>query len=332
MQRFILIICCFLSIAFSSSAQSSKPMASFAQFQQYFNPSLTGFQGSMLKSLYRNQWTGFEDAPKTLIATAELDLQHIHDNNKGYQLNTQNPEGYLKNTGAKHAFGVAVLYDQFGPSKETQLQTSYGSGIRLTEKLAMRWGAAVTYSSQYLDGNSLTVDQENDPKYNNVLGHSNRIGKVDINLGLSIATERFYLGYAMLDITKGKLITTGDDYLKEFYTQKHIVQTGYRTNVSEQLGLVLNGIYKYDEVQEGVVEGQLKAVYQNMLWVGAGYRKDEAYNLTGGIRLNQLSVHYAYETPVQEARYINKPTNEIVLGYNLRSLSTSKSVGKVAIW
>ncbi|GAB3203146.1 type IX secretion system PorP/SprF family membrane protein [Pontibacter aydingkolensis] len=318
-------------LAFNAMAQNRKQMASFSQYQQYFNPAFTGFEGSVVQTLYRNQWTGFEDAPKTILATAELDLKSIGDT-KGYKFDSQGDGDYLKSISAKHAIGLSVLHDQFGPSKETQLFLSYGSAVRLSESLSMRWGTALTYSSQFLDGNRLTVDQENDPKYTNLLGHSNRIGKADINLGMALSAEKFYVGYAMQDITKGKLLTTGDGYLKGFYTRKHIVQAGYRTHITNQLGMTVNGIYQYDSDQAATIEGQVKAVYQNLLWIGAGYRNDVAYNLTAGIRLNQLSLHYAYETPVQDARYISKATNEVALVYSLRKLKGEDTGKQFLLW
>ncbi|MBC5994271.1 PorP/SprF family type IX secretion system membrane protein [Pontibacter cellulosilyticus] len=331
MQRTILVTCCLLMLAFCSTAQSRKQLANFSQFQHYYNPSLTGFEGAGVKTLYRNQWTGFEDAPKTILATAELDVKSF-GKDKGYNFGNQDNGDYFKSISAKHAVGLSVLHDRFGPSKETQLFLSYGSGVRLSEKLSMRWGTALTYHSQQLDGNSLTVDQENDPRYANLLGQNNHIGKVDLNLGLSLSAANFYVGYAMQDITKGKLVTTGDDFLQDFYTQKHIAQAGYRTHLIGMLGLTVNGIYQYDKNYAGTIEGQLKAVYNNMFWVGGGYRNDKAYHLTGGIRLNQLSIHYAYESPVKEARYINKATNEIALSYNLRKLNNIDTRKQILLW
>ena len=318
-------------MAFAAGAQSRKHIAGFSQFQQYYNPSLTGFEGSSVKTLYRNQWTGFEDAPKTILATAELDLGEI-GNKKGYRL--ENPENgdYFKSISARHALGFSVLHDQFGPSSETQLFLSYGSAVRLSEKVSMRWGTALTYSSNRLDGNSLTVDQENDPRYANLLGQNNRIGKADLNLGIALSGAKFYVGYAMQDVTKGKLLTTGDDYLEDFYTRKHIVQAGYRTHLTEQLDITLNSIYQYDTNQAATVEGQLKVVYQNTFWAGGGYRNNQAYNLTAGVRLKQLSIHYAYETPVQEARHISKATNEIALTYTLKPLAGPNAGRHILLW
>lgn len=329
MKKFILSIGLILYMI-GVQAQNRKQIAGFTQFKQFYNPSLTGLEGSVVRSLYRNQWTGFEDAPKTLLATGELDIQMLGKRNNGYRFSGNGRDAL--EAGAKHALGLTLLYDQFGPSKESQVGLSYGSGIRLSEGLHMRWGTALTYRMQRLDGSSLTVDQENDPRYTEVLGNSNRSGSLDLNVGLALTAARYYIGYAMQDVTAGSVVSTGDDFLNEMYTRKHVVQAGYRANITGQFGFTLNGIYQYDSLLKSTVEGQVKAVYQDMFWVGGGYRNDQAYNLGAGLNLDQLYIGYAYETPFQEARAINKATNEITLGYRLVSGKSNRKSEHPLLW
>ncbi|WP_439883360.1 PorP/SprF family type IX secretion system membrane protein [Pontibacter sp. MBLB2868] len=331
MKKLILALFMILMVC-QAKAQSRKQIANFSQYQHYYNPSLTGFNGSVLKTFYRNQWTGFEDAPKTIFASAELDMQQIGNKSRGFNVSNREAKDYQQSLNPKHSLGLAILHDQFGPSRETQLFLSYGAGIRLSEKLNLRWGTALTYNSNKLDGNSLTVDQENDPKYRDVLGHSNAISKVDLNLGLALSSYNFYLGYAMQDVTEGKFITSGDDFLSGLYNRRHVAQAGYRAGISDQLGFALNGIYQYDKQNHGSAEAQVKAIYNNTFWVGGGYRIDQAYNMAAGIRLDQLSFGYTYESPVQESQTIRKATNELTISYNLISFKKAKQNKQGMIW
>ncbi|WP_162426643.1 PorP/SprF family type IX secretion system membrane protein [Pontibacter pudoricolor] len=330
MKKIYLTIALVASVL-GASAQNRKHVANFSLFQHYFNPALTGYEGSMLKTYYRNQWTGFEDAPKTIFASAELDLADLASWKKDGLLQTSETDTYNRQLGARHAFGLAVLNDRFGPFTETQLHLSYGTRVRLSEKLSLRWGAAATYSSQQLDASKLTMDQEGDPEFEGFKGESGKVGKLDLNMGLVLTAENFYLGYAMQDILKGKM-TTGDDYLANSFPRQHVVQAGYRAALSEQVGLVVNGLYRYDAKLEETMEGQVKAVYQNMLWLGAGYRRDLAYSLQGGVRLKQLRLGYVYEVPTADARYLDKATNELMLIYNLLAVKYPKYGKKVTMW
>ncbi|MHC2992481.1 hypothetical protein OB13_13125 [Pontibacter sp. HJ8] len=319
------IILPFLMLfAMATQAQSIKHVSNFSQYQQYYNPSLTGYEGTVAKTFYRNQWTGFEDGPKTIFLSGEMDLSDLKGTaNKRKNFRFRDSERNYQ--GAKHAFGLSALQDRFGPSTETQLFLSYGTSVRLSNKLSIRWGTALTYNNYRLDGSTLVVDQDGDPRYEEVQGQDNRISKVDVNLGLALTAGNYYLGYAMQDVTKGDLITIGDDHIQNVYTRKHLVQAGYRASVTEQFGVILNGIYQYDQRVKHSTEAQLKVVYQNMLWVGGGYRRDLAYNLAAGVNFSQLRISYAYETPVREASSINKSTNEIGLSYTLRPSATARN-------
>ncbi|RDV13693.1 type IX secretion system membrane protein PorP/SprF [Pontibacter diazotrophicus] len=327
----LLLLTCLVSLVWDLQAQSGKQFANFSQYKHYFNPSLTGSDGSVIKSIYRNQWTGFEGAPNTGLVSAEIGTSMFGRDNRRNHFRREDRGGSLESISAKHALGLTVLSDQFGPLKETQFALSYGSGVRLSEALSLRWGVALTYAAQRLDGNSLTVDQKDDPRYNNVLGRQNRSSKGDINLGLSLVSPNYYLGYALQDITQGRMLASGDNFMEDAYTLRHIVQAGYRRNISNHLGFTVNSIYSLDNTRGSVVEGQVKAVYQNMFWVGGGYRNDLAYNLTAGVRFNQFHVGYAYESPVQSARGIDKGTNEITLSYSLMPQKGRRN-NQLSVW
>jgi type IX secretion system PorP/SprF family membrane protein len=331
MARYILIFLIAL-ISFTTVAQNRILFTNTAQLQSYYNPSLSGFQGSIIRSVYRSQWTGFEDAPKTIFASAEIDTKLLQKQSQAARERQAKESELGELNGLKHAIGFTALHDKFGPSRFTQLSMSYGAGIRLTEALALRWGTAITFQSNYLDGNSLTVDQENDPRYRNVIGNNSKINKADLNVGLALTSSNFMLGYSLQDVTKGSVFTSGDDYLEDMYSMKHNLMTGYRTNLSDKTGIIVNTLYQYDKHNKGVAEGQIKGAYDNIFWVGAGYRQKLAYHITAGIRFHQLIIGYAYETPVSNNSVLNQPSNEVSLSYNLINLNKNKTSTRVSLW
>ncbi|WP_207434259.1 PorP/SprF family type IX secretion system membrane protein [Sabulibacter ruber] len=330
MKKLTLSICLLLS-ALGVSAQSRKHIANFSLFQQYFNPALTGYEGSMVKTFYRDQWSGFEDAPRTLFASVELDQADIAAWKKTDVLKTRETDYYSRQAGAKHAWGLSVLHDSFGPFVQTQFNLSYGSRIRLSETLSLRAGAAVTYDLQRFNGNKLVLDQSGDQEFAEYLGRENRVGKLDVNLGAMLTGEDFYLGYALQDVSQGSL-TSGDDFMENTYALQHVAQAGYRTALSEQVGLVANGIFRYDSKQKETTEVQAKAVFQNIIWAGGGYRHNLAYTLNAGIRLNQFRVGYVLEMPTGDASHVGRNTSEFMVTYNLFSVKYPKLGKKVTMW
>lgn len=319
-------------LGISVQAQSRKDVANFSLFQQYYNPSLTGFEGSVVKTFYRNQWIGFENAPKTMFFSGEIDLADYRDKSLG---DRSKSVGYLTRNAqqsADQAFGVSVLHDTFGPFTETQFHLNYGSAIWLNKKLSIRWGATMSFSSHSLDGNRLTLEQEGDPEFEDVMGKMNRTNKADLNLGITIAGDNFYAGYAIQDISKGKLLSGGDDYLEESFSQRHIAQAGYRVGVSEVFGIVASAMYRYDETWKGTAEGQLKGVFQNLFWLGGGYRNDLTYNMGAGILIDRLKIAYVYEAPSDEGWNLNQGTNEVSLTYNLVPFKYKKNITPIFMW
>lgn len=324
MKKFILLAI-LVVVVWSVKAQSRKHLASFSQFGQYFNPAMTGLEGSQLKALYRDQWTGFQDAPRTLFISGEFDLAS--------RKQTASQADEATTLGAKNAFGLSLLHDSFGPYRENQLFLSYSSQVRLSQKLSLRAGSAVTYNNIYLDYMDLTLDQTNDPELQDLMNsNNNKINKVDVNVGLTLTAENYYMGYALQDAAEGKLTAKGD-YLNRAFPRQHIIQAGYRKALSEQFGLVVNGLYRYDSKLKENLEGQVKGVFNNAFWVGAGYRKDLAYTITAGVRLNQVKLGYNYESVTGDARQMrNGNSNELVLTYNFELVNYKGLGRKVAIW
>lgn len=274
----------------------------------------------MLRTYYRNQWTGFEDAPKTLLFSGELDMADMNkatDRTRHYQYRDSR-SNYM---GARHAFGIVALQERFGPTRETQLGLNYGTGVRLSQSLSLRFGTAFTFNNFRLDGNSLVVDNTGDPRFQHVQGNQNSMSKFDLNLGFALASANYYLGYAMQDITKGHFMKSEHNFMKDVYTRKHIGQAGFRTAMTDQFGLIVNGLYQYDEQLKGTIEGQVKLVYDDLLWAGGGYRNDRAFHVAAGLHYRQFRITYAYESPIKEARSISRSTNEIGLAYTLRPLA-----------
>ncbi|QCR21527.1 type IX secretion system membrane protein PorP/SprF [Pontibacter sp. SGAir0037] len=324
-----LLVALSLFAASALQAQSLKQVSNFSQNQLYYNPSLTGYGGSAIKSFYRNQWTGFEGAPNTILLSAEFDLADLASE----KTRSKQPVTHYQYAGAKHALGAVILQDKFGPSRETQFALNYSADVRLSEHLGLRWGTALTYSGHRLDGSSLVVDDmANDPRYQRALANNSSFSKLDLDLGIALTSENFYLGYALQDITKGKFVTMGDDYMNYLFTHKHMVQAGYRASVSNQIGLVANALYQHDEVLVGTLDTQLKAVYMNRFWLGTGYRVNQAFHVTGGVRFDQFSLSYAFETPVQDASMFNASTNEISIGYMLNSRLNKHIKQAVTVW
>jgi len=315
--------------ALGVKAQSRKNVANFSLFQQYFNPALTGYEGSLLKTFFRDQWTGFEDSPRTLFISGELDLRQL----QAYKNNLASgaDAAYQPGGSGSHALGFSFLLDQFGPLQQHQLAVSYGTGVRLSEKLSLRLGGAFSYEVSKMNTWKMTLDEANDPEYTGFMLDDNRSRKLDGNMGVALSAADYYIGYALQDIGQGQVLS-GNELLKDLYPRQQVVQAGYRRGLTDQFGLVFNGIYRYDKKVKATIEGQLKAVVNNTFWAGMGYRRDQAFSFLGGVQLEPLRLGYAREMTSGKAKGINGSTNEVMLTYQLVPLKIEKLTKKLSIW
>jgi type IX secretion system PorP/SprF family membrane protein len=145
MMKKLLLLSFAILLSLASFGQSRKYMSQFSHLQGYFNPALTAYEGSMVKGLVRNQWAGWEGAPKSYFVSAELDLANLGGNSDA----------------GKNAIGVNLLNDEYGAFTESELILSYATRIQVSEKAGLRMGAGLNINSIRLDGTRLTTEQAN---------------------------------------------------------------------------------------------------------------------------------------------------------------------------
>jgi type IX secretion system PorP/SprF family membrane protein len=312
------IILLLVMAAVGVQAQSRKQVAQFSLFQQYFNPALTGYEGSMVKSFYRDQFTGFTDAPRTFFLSGELNAGHLAGRM------TPGQARQLELAPVKSAVGLVILRDHFGPFQETQVNLSYASRVRVTRTTSLRAGVAMTYHVNRLNPEKLVVDDVTDPEYQHLLGtDNNQTQKLDVNAGLMLTDKNFYVGYAIQDLARGKLIG-GEQYYQSTFPMHHVLQAGYRKSFSKEFGLVGNSIIRYDSKQKATVEGQVKGMWDNTYWAGAGYRYNQAFTFLAGLRIDQFRIGFAREIVSGKAGGINAGTNEVMITYHMVPLKFAK--------
>jgi len=312
MKRYIVITALLFSV-WSVQAQNGQHIAEFSQFQHYYNPALTGYSGSAIKSFYRDRWTSVENSPLTVFVSGEMNLADL---NKADSKKLQ------------HAFGVSAMYDTYGTSTDKSLALTYSTGLKISELFHLRAGAALTYNNMSTElDNGLVFGNGSDPVLAD-LGDNNKLNKYGLNLGAALTAADFYVGYAAADLVQTE--NSDSEYFKDRYALQHIVQAGYRRMLTKSFGLTLNALYRYDKNMKGTAEGQLKGVYKNTLWLGAGYRNELAYTINAGAAFNQFRIGYSREIAAPEVNGFYRGSNEITLSYNL-SRAVSKGKG-LSIW
>ncbi|MBD3627772.1 type IX secretion system membrane protein PorP/SprF [Cyclobacterium sp.] len=306
-----------LSQTLQLQAQSRKYISQFSHFQSYFNPGLTGYEGSTIRSYVRNQWSGMEGAPKTYFISAEMDFSE----GKGLE----DPALMGKN-----AYSINLLHDTYGAFKETEFLAAYASRVRLTSSHQLRLGAGLNYQTIRLDGNALTSEQAGDPLIGQYLGGFSDMQIFDFNLGLALTHKSYYLSYAMHNVNKGR-ISGGEEFM-DGKPVVYIIQAGFREALSPQASLIVNGFYRSQEGLPDNLEFNVKTLLMDKIWIGGGHRFDYASNLQFGVLFDRIRLGYIFEFPANRSYLLPGQTHEFALVYHLFRKNEKGPDDKVNIW
>jgi type IX secretion system PorP/SprF family membrane protein len=318
-HKYISCLICFLLVGGMSVAQSRKNISQFSHFQSYYNPGLTGYEGSTIRGFVRNQWAGFEGAPKTYFFSTEIDFGELSG--------VTDPSLMGKN-----ALSVNLLHDTYGAFRENELILSYASRIRVSEHHNLRLGVGVNYQSIRLDGNALTTEEINDPTLGQYYGTFSDLQVVDMNIGMALTHRNYYFSYGVHRVNGGG-ISKGDKFMDGYPTEKFI-QAGFRDEVSPNLSIITNAFFRSRKDLPNLLEMNIKALLMDKLWIGAGHRLDYASNLQFGILANRMRMGYVYEFPMGKRYLLPGSTHEFTLVLNLFGENTGNKSSKdgVLIW
>ncbi|EIM78584.1 hypothetical protein A3SI_02471 [Nitritalea halalkaliphila LW7] len=261
--------------------------------------------------MVRNQWAGFDGAPMGYFLSAEVDFAELSGAGADAAL-----------TG-KNAFGINLFQDQYGPFNDTELIISYASRIRISEKFNLRLGAGVNSNFVQLDGNRLSSEEAGDAVIGQYINSFAQMRVLDFNLGAALTHENFYVSYGMQQVNRGA-IQSGDVFFERRATVS-VVQAGFRQTLSENLSLATNFMYRDQVDLPANVEFNLKALFAERVWVGAGHRVDYANNFHVGFIWDSLRLGYVYEMPMTRSFLLPQPTHEFMASFFLFGDKTSRA-------
>jgi type IX secretion system PorP/SprF family membrane protein len=299
MMKKLLLLSFAILLSIASYGQSRKYMSQFSHLQGYFNPALTAYEGTMVKGLVRNQWAGWEGAPKSYFVSAELDLANL---------------GGSSDAG-KNAVGINLLNDEYGAFTESELILSYATRIQVSEKAGLRMGAGLNINSIRLDGTRLTTEQANDPTLAQYVGGFADMNVLDLNIGMSITHPNYYISYGVNNVNEGS-ISSGDVFMDK-KPRVGIMQAGYRNRFSENMTVITNAMWRTQADLPANVEFNMKFLFKDKFWVGGGHRVDYANNAQLGVLMGKLRFGYVYEWPMLQSYLLPNQTHEFMVSMRL---------------
>lgn len=298
----LLILVIALSLGNAAYSQSRKYISQFSHLQQYYNPALSAYEGSMFRGFVRNQWVGWEGAPKTYFLSAELDFG---------QLAGESDPALL----GKNALSLTMLHDGYGPFLDTEVILGYATRVRLSETTNLRMGVGVNYNTIRLDGNNLNTEQLGDPTVAQYIGSFANMQFLDFNIGFALTHQKYYVSYGVQNVNEGG-INSGDVFMDR-KTRAGILQAGYRERLNPNVMIAANGMWRSQDDLPDNLELNMKVLFKEVFWLGAGHRYNYANSFQIGFLVNKMRVGYVYEMPLVRSWLLPNTTHEFMLTYSI---------------
>src|SRR5258708_6570848 len=142
------------------------------------NPAHAGAYDAICGTLlYRNQWTGFDGAPKTFALMAEMPVQSL-----------------------RGGLGVTVVSDQLGFEKNLMARLAYAHKLDLGSGF-LQLGLDVGYFQKSMDG--LWIYNDNNDA--SILPGAVSGGAFDFGFGAYFYNEKLYAGLSSSHLTEGEV-------------------------------------------------------------------------------------------------------------------------------
>ncbi len=289
-MRYLLIILFFV-VSLSDGLAQSYPL--FSQYMRNglaFNPAYAGSSEAFAVSLvYRQQWTGFDGAPKTQVFSAHAPLKSD-----------------------RVALGLLAYNDAYGVTNNTGIFANYAYRIHLKKGiLSLGLKGGVYMQSENL--NKVTTDQANDPVFP---GSTEKMTVPNFGAGIFYYSEKFYTGFSI----PGFLSARAGEIYHDFTNYNFMLTSGALFSISENFKFNPSVLINYSLPSNIQLDLTGNMVFRNFLWIGGSWRMQDN-SVVGLLHFQitpQIGIGYSFDYSFGDLNKFNNGSHEVMLVWVLR--------------
>lgn len=284
-----------------------KPLFTNYVFNDYFyNPAIASIkEGADFTFIYRHQWAGLDGQPQTAAFSTCGSFRKF-------------PLG----------IGGNFYFDKTGPLHNTGFNISASYGIRLGDlrnKSMIAAGIAAGLIRFSLDENA-THREPNDAAV--TAARDGRIAP-DIGIGIYYKWKGLFAGFSVPQVMQSKLdLGAADTSDMNRLIRHYLAAAGCRFRVADKFEVEPSFLLK--AVKAAPLQGDIsfKAVYDQMVWLGASYRTLDAACIFAGVLIkDMLEIGYAYDITTSALNSVSNGSHEVMAAYRWkRPLGSSSGV------
>jgi type IX secretion system PorP/SprF family membrane protein len=278
------------------------------------NPSFAGRDGYTSVNLtVREQWVGMAGAPSTFAASFQTRLLR----NSYISKSTSVRKKLVKPTkGGKVGLGGYVFNDNNGIMRRTGVQAAYAYHITMGQTAGypndLALGLAFTAYQFAVNTQGLIYDMD-DPFLNS---YDRSVFIPDFNFGASFTTSKYYAGFAMTNLLRGKLLFADTSSVQRNELGNFFLTGGIKFPITTDWVLQPSAYIKASDMLMKSVQADLTArvFYKEDYWAGLSYRTNDAIILLLGLKYDRFYFAYASDFAITDIRKATTlGTHEITL-------------------
>lgn len=245
------------------------------------NPAYAGSKEHLnIGLLYRDQWSGFDGAPRTFTFSAH------------------SPVG--ENTG----LGLSAISDEAGPIKETNVYADFSYTLRFANNHNLAFG--IKAGATFHDVNLMDLELQNDG--DNAFSENINNTYPNVGAGFLYYTDNWYAGFSVPNMLKSTHLDAGDDRKYGNEDTHFFATAGYVFQVSDNLKFKPSTLVKSAFDAPISFDVNANFLFYERFEIGASYRFEDAVSGLVGVRpTDWVQVGFAYDHTTSD---IDKPSYE----------------------
>ncbi len=312
MNKYLILILILLSV-YGLRAQQMPMFTQYMHNPYVLNPAAGGATINTEAMIgYRNQWSGFEGAPKTFYFSMHGALGSVKQRTTRTGGSRQ-----ARSLGSYQSVGGYIFTDKTGPISHSGLYASYAYHLEIDAGVHVSMGAFIGGLQYTLDADEIRL-ANNSNDLDDALGTGRETQFMpDVSLGVYLHTEKYFVGITARQILQNKF--KFNDLLEDKYSKlvNHVYFTaGYNFYLDRTWTLQPSTLVKYSQPAEVQLDFNVKAIYNELIWGGISYRTNESVAGLLGMNIQEsFSLGYSYDYGIKEIGTLHNGSHEIVLGY-----------------
>ena len=259
----------------------------------FTNPAYAGMvDGICATAISRQQWVGFEGAPKTTLAG-------IHSK--------------VKLFGIVGGIGLSINDDRFEFEKNFQAKLAFSYHKRFGVGV-LGFGLETGIINKDLKGDWIPPDSETDP----FITAGEGVRKIVLDLGVGVfykVGERFYASFSVSHLHQ-PVVRYPKVIAASFLRRHYFATIGYNFRLLDSPIEMKPSVFVKFDGTKMQYSGNLTALYNKKFSLGVSYRNREAIIPMIGFELKSgLKIGYAYELSLTKLITVSRGTHEVFVGY-----------------